>query len=384
MVKITKQLVSKSIENSVTNSGTNGRDFITVHQTGNTDRGANAQMHANLQSNGNSRAASWHIQVDDHEAIQSFPYTARTWNAGDGLGDGNNNSISVELCINSDGDYNKTLENGAKVVKYLMDKFSIPIGNVRRHYDWSGKWCPAQILNEVNGIGWVDFKNMVQTGEKASGSTAKPTTGKSIDELAREVIKGSHGTGEERKRNLGDKYRQVQDRVNEILTGKDSKSIDELAQEVLNGEHGSGQARKDSLGGQYDEVQKRVNEMLGFNSNTKSNREVAVDVINGEYGSGQAREENLAKAGYDYDAVQAEVNDIIYNGEGNVGNGRSISVGDKVTVPAGKLYGTGNSKTAVNSTPRTGYVETVNQGWTNPYRITKSRYGSDYLGFYRP
>jgi len=384
MVKITKQLVSAGIQEDVTYNGTNPINSITVHQTGNTDRGANAQMHANLQSNGNSRAASWHIQVDDHEAIQSFPYTAKTWHAGDYTG--NQESISVELAINSDGDYNKTLENGAQVVRYLMDKFNLDISDVYRHYDWSGKWCPAQIMNSKDGTSWKDFKNMVKTGSKASGSTAKPLTSKSIETLANEVIKGSHGTGEERKRNLGDKYEAVQDRVNEIMYGKDSgsKSIDELAQEVLDGEHGSGQARKDNLGSNYSKVQKRVNEMLGFNSTTKSNREVAMDVINGKYGSGSTRRTKLAEAGYNYDAVQAEVNDIIRNGEGNVGNGRSISVGDKVTVPAGKLYGQGNSKTAVNSTPRTGYVETVNHGWINPYRITKSRYGSDYLGFYRP
>ena len=40
------------------------------------------------------------------------------------------------------------------------------------------------------------------------------------------------------------------------------KTIDELAKEVIAGKHGSGQARKDSLGDQYEAVQARVNEML--------------------------------------------------------------------------------------------------------------------------
>lgn len=43
---------------------------------------------------------------------------------------------------------------------------------------------------------------------------------KSIDELANEVIAGLHGTGNARKKSLGDKYAEVQKRVNEILKGK--------------------------------------------------------------------------------------------------------------------------------------------------------------------
>ncbi|GFE44514.1 peptidoglycan amidohydrolase family protein [Streptococcus canis] len=41
-----------------------------------------------------------------------------------------------------------------------------------------------------------------------------------------------------------------------------NKSIDELAQEVLAGKHGSGEQRKISLGFNYDAVQAKVNEML--------------------------------------------------------------------------------------------------------------------------
>lgn len=63
MVEIKKQLVSNSIANRVSYNGKNSRKYITVHQTGNTSRGANAQMHANLQSRGNSRSAGWHWQV---------------------------------------------------------------------------------------------------------------------------------------------------------------------------------------------------------------------------------------------------------------------------------------------------------------------------------
>lgn len=103
----------------------------------------------------------------------------------------------------------------------------------------------------------------VQTEQKPI-QTAQPAE-KTIDELAKEVINGLWGAGEDRKKRLGDKYEAVQKRVNEILLGKQSvptKSIDELAREVIAGKHGSGAARKQSLGDNYEAVQKRVNELL--------------------------------------------------------------------------------------------------------------------------
>lgn len=50
--------------------------------------------------------------------------------------------------------------------------------------------------------------------------------------------------------------------ASEVAPAPAAKSIDELAQEVINGKHGSGEARKKSLGDQYEAVQKRVNELL--------------------------------------------------------------------------------------------------------------------------
>ena len=98
------------------------------------------------------------------------------------------------------------------------------------------------------------------------------TNKKSIDELAREVIKGLWGNGFDRKNKLtsaGYNYDAVQNRVNEILDGgkaTPSKSIDTLAKEVIRGDWGNGADRKKRLtaaGYNYDAVQKRVNQILG-------------------------------------------------------------------------------------------------------------------------
>ena len=47
-----------------------------------------------------------------------------------------------------------------------------------------------------------------------------PNINKTIEELVKEVIEGKWGNGEERKRRLGDKYIEVQTRVNEKLQSK--------------------------------------------------------------------------------------------------------------------------------------------------------------------
>ena len=84
-----------------------------------------------------------------------------------------------------------------------------------------------------------------------------------IEELARAVIRGDYGNGDERKQKLGNLYNEVQKRVNEILGNNIShENIEELAQAVIRGEYGNGDERKSRLGNLYNEVQKRVNEIL--------------------------------------------------------------------------------------------------------------------------
>lgn len=61
-----------------------------------------------------------------------------------------------------------------------------------------------------NGLNGFNKLNTTQT------ETSKQKV-KSIDELAQEVIDGKHGNGEDRKKSLGDRYKEVQARVNELL-----------------------------------------------------------------------------------------------------------------------------------------------------------------------
>src|SRR5574344_1914227 len=154
----------------------NPKKYIVVHQTGNKRKGANAYMHARLQYNGNSRQASWHIQVDDKEAYQSFSYDDGLYHAGNRSI--NRESIGVEICVNEDGDYGKAVRNGISVVKYLMKRFGIKDVYVINHNDASGKWCPTEILNGKDGMSWTWFKKQLSGNTKpaVAGGTVKPST----------------------------------------------------------------------------------------------------------------------------------------------------------------------------------------------------------------
>lgn len=71
----------------------------------------------------------------------------------------NSNSIGVELCSRNNGDYyfmDNTVTNAVWLVKQLMAKFNIPIENVIRHYDVTGKICPEPYVRDKQA--WQNFK----------------------------------------------------------------------------------------------------------------------------------------------------------------------------------------------------------------------------------
>lgn len=103
-------------------------------------------------------------------------------------------------------------------------------------------------------------------------------------------------------------------RYSTVETSSDSKkSINEVAKEVLAGKWGNGDDRKNRLtaaGYNYSEVQAAVNR-LASGKPAKSVTEVAREVIAGKWGNGDARKKKLIAAGYDYIAVQKEVNRLL-------------------------------------------------------------------------
>ena len=111
---------------------------------------------------------------------------------------------------------------------------------------------------------------------RVTAPTSAPNPTKSVDEVAKEVIRGDWGNGDERKNRLtsaGYNYSEVQSRVNEILSSKPNPTptkpqvdILELVKKTIRGDFGNGETRKKNLGSNYDEVQRQVN--LNFKNGT--------------------------------------------------------------------------------------------------------------------
>ena len=84
---------------------------------------------------------------------------------------------------------------------------------------------------------------------------------------------------------------------------------------MIAGAWGNGEERKKRLeaaGYDYRAVQDQVNALLkGKEKPTKSVAEVAREVIAGAWGNGEERKKRLEAAGYDYRAVQDKVNGLL-------------------------------------------------------------------------
>lgn len=95
------------------------------------------------------------------------------------------------------------------------------------------------------------------------------------------------------------------------------KSITKIANEVIAGKWGNGDERKRRLteaGYDFDKVQAKVNELLKSKVAKLSIEQVAQKVIKGDYGNGHAtRKKKLEAEGYDYETVRAKVNEILKN-----------------------------------------------------------------------
>lgn len=140
---------------------TNLDTYITIHETGNAAKGADAAAHgAYLDSAaGEDDLVSWHYTVDDHAIVQHLPDYETAYHAGDGKdGPGNATSIAVEICVNAGGDFEAAKANAAALVRLLMEEHGIHIDHVVQHNRWNGKDCPKTIRATPGG--WEAFLDL--------------------------------------------------------------------------------------------------------------------------------------------------------------------------------------------------------------------------------
>lgn len=149
-----------------TYAGENQAKYIVIHETDNFAEGAGARKHAEAQAAGHL-STSVHYYAGSDGVYQAAAHTDGVWAIGkeyDGehsIKDATNrNTINVEICVNSDGDYAKARQNAIELVKHLIQTTGIPAGRVIRHFDAKGKYCPRKMMD--NPALWEDFKNQIQ------------------------------------------------------------------------------------------------------------------------------------------------------------------------------------------------------------------------------
>ena len=175
-------------------------------------------------------------------------------------------------------------------------------------------------------------------GWSSGSSSSVDLSNYSDEQLADMVIRGDFGNGDARVAALGSRYTAVQKIVNQKLNGTyNKKSNNEVAKEVIQGLWGNGDDRKRRLaaaGYDYNTIQGLVNQMLGGGgSGGKSNETIAREVIAGQWGNGDDRVRRLTAAGYNYNTIQALVNQILAGGGASSGGG--LRIGARCRIRAG-------------------------------------------------
>ncbi|MCL2545602.1 MAG: N-acetylmuramoyl-L-alanine amidase [Oscillospiraceae bacterium] len=150
--------------------------FITIHNTGNSDRGANARAHNTFirSTTATNAPISWHYTVDEREIFQHLPDNEDAFHAGDGAGPGNRQSIGIEICQNADGDLLAANNRATELTALLCRRYNIQTTNIVQHHHWNGKSCP-QMLRSGRPYDWHTFLARVRGAIQPPPAPAPPT-----------------------------------------------------------------------------------------------------------------------------------------------------------------------------------------------------------------
>ena len=252
---------SVSMEGKIIGVTVHNTDWISV-ASGTTP----AEQYTRATVNGNMNDVRVHYYVDNTCAWQNLPLTLSGWHAADGSGNGNRRTIAIE-CIMSSA-YNdkdkKSEDNCARLAAALLNKYKLSIDCLYTHNHWySRKYCPAYILPH-----WDKFKAKVLSYMNSGSSAPAKPSAKQLYRVrktwsdAKSQI-GAFSSQENAKKACKAGYAVFDSNGKQVYPAK--KSIDEIAREVIQGKWGNGAERKKKLtdaGYDYNAVQKKVNEIL--------------------------------------------------------------------------------------------------------------------------
>jgi hypothetical protein len=300
------------------------KDMVTVHHNG------GRLSHEGVLNVWKTRPASAHFDVDAAGNVAQYvELNEYAWACGNT--EGNQRSISIEMCNEAtNGSWpvsETTWRSAARLAGWIFAKVigtRPTTSNLVPHHHWKSTTCAGPYMDAHFG----DFIKVAQQAYdffKGGGTSPtpqpKPSGGKTINQLADEVIAGKWGTNPQRAidlRNAGYDPVAVQSEVNRRLGGGIQnpvvKSNQQIAQEVLNGQWGNGDERRRRLtdaGYNYQAIQDIVNGRIigGSPSAHRMSISDAADLaIAGKLGNGDARVRAVQQLGLSYTEVQAEVN----------------------------------------------------------------------------
>lgn len=198
-----------NIKTNIANKGnygivraTSAIKYLVIHYTandGDTDENNGKYFKNNVVQ------SSAHYFVDDDSITQSVPDNYVAWHCGAKTYKHkdcrNSNSIGIELCddVKNGVIYPsaKTIENAIELVEYLMKKYSIPKANVIRHYDVTGKLCPAYWCGSIakNSKWKTEFWNKIGAVKKTAVTSVKVDPAKSYSASYAKTYKVTAASG---------------------------------------------------------------------------------------------------------------------------------------------------------------------------------------------
>lgn len=164
------QIKSKAChaENHGRSRATGQIKYIVVHYTSNL--GDTAKNNADYFAREKLKnPASAHYFVDESEiwcsvipSIVAYHVGASSYKHAECR---NGNSLGVEICmLDKQGNVRKgAIEQAAKLVYELMHKYDVPLAHVLRHYDVTGKDCPAPMVEYP--VLWEEFLSKLDKQE---------------------------------------------------------------------------------------------------------------------------------------------------------------------------------------------------------------------------
>ena len=142
-------------------------EYIVVHYTAN--KGDTAKNNVDYFAR-TVTGTSAHYFVDRNAVMQSVDEGDTAWHCGSDHPRHpycrNSNSIGIEMCDSVDGVPDDVKSLTVSLVQELMSRYGLDPSHVLRHYDVTGKRCPAPWVD--NPAEWMEFKKMLEEDDDMS------------------------------------------------------------------------------------------------------------------------------------------------------------------------------------------------------------------------